>query len=208
VFWRFENGGLDCDSYCMSERIPASLLSALADLMKWLDASNIPSMVIGGVAASMLGRARLTQDVDALVMLPEDEWAKAISTASNHNIVPRIEDALGFARRSRMLLLTHTTSTIDIDISLGGLSFEREALARAQVHEIGGIRLRLPSLEDLLIMNAFAHRPKDMEDIKGLLDAHPTADLKIVRQWVKEFATAMSMPDLLDDFEKLVARRK
>ena len=92
MFWRFENGGLDCDSYCMSERIPASLLSALADLMKWLDASNIPSMVIGGVAASMLGRARLTQDVDALVMLPPsriDPRIWKISKACSTHIPPR-----------------------------------------------------------------------------------------------------------------------
>jgi hypothetical protein len=34
------------------------------------------------------------------------------------------------------------------------------------------------------------------------------ASLLTARQWVKEFATAMSMPDLLDDFEKIVARRK
>jgi hypothetical protein len=66
----------------MAERVPASLLAALADVMKWLDASHIPSMVIGGVATSMLGRARLTQDVDALVLLPENEWAKALSSAS------------------------------------------------------------------------------------------------------------------------------
>jgi len=51
----------------MAERVPASLLAALADVMNWLDAAHIPSMVIGGVASSMLGRARLTQDVDALV---------------------------------------------------------------------------------------------------------------------------------------------
>jgi hypothetical protein len=55
----------------MADRVPASLQAALADVMKWLDASHIPSMVIGGVASSMLGRARLTQDVDALVLLPE-----------------------------------------------------------------------------------------------------------------------------------------
>jgi hypothetical protein len=57
-------------------------------------------------------------------------------------------------------------------------------------------------------MKAFAHRPKDMEDIRGLLDAHPDADLNIVRQWVQEFATAMTMPDLLEDFEKIAERRK
>src|SRR5260221_9000753 len=95
--WRCGNAGRSYDWSFMAERVPASLLAALADVMNWLDASHIPSMVVGGVATSMLGRARLTQDIDALVLLPEDEWAKALSSANNHGIVPRIEDPLGFA---------------------------------------------------------------------------------------------------------------
>ncbi len=165
-------------------------------------------MLIGGVAASILGRARLTRDVDALMMLPEGDWPATLSAAADHGITPRIADPLGFARRSRMLLLRHSASRIDIDLSLGGLSFEQEALDRSQVHEVGGIRLRLPQVEDLLIMKAFAHRPKDMEDIEGLLDVHPDANLEFVRRWLREFSIAMTMPDLLEDFDKAVARRK
>jgi hypothetical protein len=205
---RFVNDGRGFDWLSMTERLPASLLTALADVMKWLDTSRIPSMVIGGVATSMLGRARLTQDIDALVLLPEYEWAQALSSASNHGIVPRIKDSLGFAHRSRMLLLTHTASRIDIDVSLGGLSFEREAIDRSQTHVMNELSLRLPTVEDLMTMKAFAHRPKDMEDIRGLLDAHPDVNLTLVRQWVREFSTAMTMPDLLEDFEKLVAKRR
>jgi len=41
-----------------------------------------------------------------------------------------------------------------------------------------------------------------------LLAAHPDADIFAVRQWVREFATAMSMSDMLDDFDKVVARSK
>jgi hypothetical protein len=44
----------------VADPVPASLLAALADLMKWLDAMKVPSMVIGGVAASVLGEPRLT----------------------------------------------------------------------------------------------------------------------------------------------------
>jgi hypothetical protein len=206
--WPFESVGRSCDWRSMTERIAPSLLTALSDVMKWLDASHIPSMIIGGVATSMLGRARLTQDIDTLVLLPQHDWVNALASAAVHGIVPRIEDPLVFAHRSRMLLLTHTASKIDIDVSLGGLSFEQEAIGRSQTHEMSGLRLRLPSVEDLLIMKAFAHRPKDMEDIRGLLDAHPDVDLTIVRQWVREFARAMTMSDLLDDFERLVANRK
>lgn len=192
----------------MSDRVPATLLGALAGLMEWLDAANIPSMVVGGVAASALGRPRLTQDVDALAILPEAEWANALSIAASHGILPRIEHPLDFARRSRVLLLRHAESGIDIDVIFGGLSFEQAAIDNSKVHDIGGLRVRLPRIEDLLVMKAVARRPKDLQDIEGLLAAHPEADVTAVRRWVSEFASAMSMSDMLKDFDNLVARRK
>ena len=192
----------------MVDRVPATLLAALADLMKWLDDTKMPSMIIGGVAASVLGQPRLTQDIDALATLPEADWANAVSTAAGHGILPRIENPLDFARRSRVLLMRHAASAINIDLTFGRLSFEQTAIDNSEIHEIGGLRVRLPRVEDLLIMKAIARRPKDLQDIEGLLAAHPEADVLAVRQWVREFATAMSMSDMLDDFDKVVARSK
>ncbi len=65
----------------MAEPVQASLQSALADLAKWLASARIPSMIIGGVAASALGRPRLTQDIDALAIVPEADWARVIESA-------------------------------------------------------------------------------------------------------------------------------
>lgn len=56
-------------------------------------------------------------------------------------------------------------------------------------------------------MKAIAQRPHDLRDIEGLLDVHPRADLNRVRQWVHEFAAAMTMPDLTETFDKLLAQR-
>jgi hypothetical protein len=42
----------------------------------------MPSMIIGGVAASVLGQPRLTQDVDVLAILPEADWTHAVSAVS------------------------------------------------------------------------------------------------------------------------------
>lgn len=190
----------------MVERVPSSLLSALTDLVKWLDGISASSMVIGGVAASVLGRPRLTQDIDALIILGEDQWGSVVAQAEKFGIVPRIDSALDFARRARVLLLRHLESGIDIDISLGGLSFEHGAISRSTVHDVGGIRVRLPRVEDLIVMKAIAHRSKDMQDIEGLLAAHPNVDMKFIRQWVREFANAMTMPDLIEDFEQLAGQ--
>jgi hypothetical protein len=163
-------------------------------------------MVIGGVAASFLGRPRLTQDIDALLILPEPQWQDAMDRAKEFGIVPRIDAAIEFARRARVLLLRHAASGIDVDVAFGGLPFEHDAVERSSVYDIAGVRVRLPRVEDLIIMKAIAHRPKDLQDIEGLLAAHPDVDLKIVRQWIREFANAMTMSELIEDFEKIVAR--
>jgi len=68
--------------------------------------------------------------------------------------------------------------------------------------------VRLPRVEDLIIMKVIAHRDKDMQDVDGLLDAYPEVNLDEIRQQVSEFAAATSMSDLLDDFERLLRRRK
>jgi hypothetical protein len=76
--------------------------------------------------ALLLCWPRLTQDVDALAILPEEQWADALSAAANHGILPRIESPLDIARRSRVLLLRHAASGINIDLTFGRLSFEQK----------------------------------------------------------------------------------
>jgi predicted nucleotidyltransferase len=192
----------------MSERVPEAFLRVLADLAGWLESAHIPAMVIGGVAASILGRPRATRDIDALAILSEQEWTGALAAASKHGIVPRIEAPVEFARRTRVLLLRHVESAVDIDVILGRLPYEEEAIARSELHNLGGVQVKLPQVEDLLIMKAIAQRPQDLRDIEGLLDVHPNADVERVRQWVREFATAMAMPDMLEALDKLLSQRK
>lgn len=192
----------------MADGLGASLQAALTDLAKWLDETPIPAIIIGGIAASVLGRPRLTRDIDALAMIPEDSWSHAVQAAARHGIAPRIDDALAFARRSRVLLMRHAASSIDIDIVLGGLPFEQLAVDRGTAHTIGGVLVRLPKIEDLLVMKAVARRPKDLEDIRGILDAHPQADVAEVRERVQEFASATGMADMLEELDKLLAQRQ
>lgn len=205
---KFAIGGLASAGRCMTEPVPEPLLAPLSDLVKWIEATGTQAIIVGGVAVSLLGRPRFTRDIDALTILAEREWEAALAAAPAYGIVARIAEPLEFARRARVLLLRHTKSAIDIDVILGGLPFERSAVEHGRNYTIGGVSVRLPQIEDLLIMKAVAHRPQDMQDIEGLLDAHPDADVETVRRWVREFATATTMSDLVEDFEKVLARRK
>lgn len=186
----------------------APLLAALRDLVAWLQAERVPGVVIGGVAASLLGRPRVTRDVDAVVLLDEGCWQKFLATGARFGFTPRRADALAFAQQARVLLVRHEPSGIDADVVFGALPFEEEIIARAVWVDLGGVSLPLPSPEDLIIMKAVANRPRDLADIESILDAHPVLDLRRVRRWVREFSTALGMPKLLGNLEVMLAQRR
>lgn len=184
------------------------LLATLKDLTRWLDAAAAPAAIIGGVAASFLGRPRATRDVDALVMLDQNQWTRFLETGGHFGFRPRIADALAFAIQSRVLLVRHEPSGIDTDITFGALAFEQEAIERATRVDIAGISVPLATPEDLIVMKAVAHRPRDIGDIESLIDAHSTLDYERIRGWVREFSTVLQAPSLLDDLERLLAGKK
>jgi hypothetical protein len=192
----------------MAEPSPLSPLeAALAAVVSLLRSKRVRGIVIGGVAASLLGRPRTTRDVDALVWIEDPRhWAAFLSSARSMGLVPRIKDPLAFAERSRVLLLRHMPSGIDVDVALAALPFEEEAIGRAVPLKLGRLRVPLPTPEDLIIMKAVAHRPRDTADIEGILDAQPNVDVTRVRRWVEQFATALEAPELVANLEMLLVR--
>lgn len=185
----------------------APLLAALAALVAWLDATRTRSAIIGGVAASLLGRPRVTGDVDALVLVDDDAWKDFVAAGAIHGIRVRRLDAVAFARRSRVLLLRHEPSGIDIDVTVGLLPFEQELIARARRRRVGGIAVPIPTPEDLVVMKAVAHRARDLGDIEGIVAMHPRLDVARIRRLVREFADVLEAPELLEDLERALGRR-
>jgi hypothetical protein len=177
----------------------ASLVGPLEAVQRLLARFDDQGMVIGGVAASLLGRPRLTFDIDALILLPTDDLPDLIEAAAREGLAPRIPDAESFAREHRVLLLRHLESGIAVDISLGMLDFEREAVERSILHDAGSFSVRLPTVEDLIILKAVAHRPTDLLDIQALIETNPDLDHEWIRSRVCEFAEALDMPDLWTD---------
>jgi hypothetical protein len=193
----------------MSEPMPlVPLLRVLEDLLGWLKATKVQGMLIGGVAASLLGRPRLTKGLDVLVLLDEGHWADFLFAGAKHGFAPRRNDSLDFARETHVLLMRHETSGIDTDVVFGYLPFEKEAITRANWAEFTSVLIPLPSPEDLIIMKAVAHRQRDLADIEAVLDAQPKLNLRRVRRWVREFSAALEIPEILADLEVLLSRRR
>jgi hypothetical protein len=85
------------------EQLPPAILAPLADISRWLKATRTDAVLVGGVEVSLLSRPRFTQDVDALAWVRDEDWEALVAAAAAYGIVPRIDDPLAFARRTRVL---------------------------------------------------------------------------------------------------------
>lgn len=91
-----------------------------------------------------------------MVWIGDASWDAFVEAGRRFGIVPRRPHVIAVARRSRVLLLRHEPSTIDLDVSLGALPFEEEMIARARRHRLGRLSVPLPAPEDLIASPARA----------------------------------------------------
>lgn len=157
---------------------------------------------IGGLAVLRWGEPRETVDVDLTLLTGFGDEGRFVSALLDA-FSPRIDDAARFAMQNRVLLL-RASSGVGLDIALGGLPFEELAVARSSVFVFPpDVPLRTCSAEDLIVLKAFADRPKDWLDIDGIL-IRQGADLDwphILAQ-LAPLAEVKGAPELVERLER------
>jgi predicted nucleotidyltransferase len=134
--------------------------------------------------------------------------ATLLEAGHAHGIEPRTPDALDFAKISRVLLLRHEPTQVELDVSFATLPFEREVIERASEHSVRGIGLRVASPEDIVVMKSLALRPRDVADIEAILELHPELDLERIRSLLKTFTEALETDDFAGEFERIFERTR
>jgi hypothetical protein len=144
------------------------VIRAAAELQAVCLAEGWRFCFIGGLAVQRWGEPRETVDVDLTLLTGFHDEARFVSILTGR-FETRIEDAAAFALVHRVLLL-RARSGVGLDIALGGLPFEELAVDRSSVFTFPpDVPLRTCSAEDLLVLKAFADRPKDWVDVEGII---------------------------------------
>ena len=169
---------------------------ALADVTHVLEAIEHPSAIIGGIAVIAWGFARFTADIDCAIAASSDEIEEILSQFERGGFEARVAEPAAFAAKNLVLLLRHQKTGVELDASLAQLGFEGEALRGAVVKRFGGVKIRVPSLTDLLIYKMVAGRPRDQQDVEELLALGETVDI------VRVTSTLASFDELLDTDRK------
>ena len=158
---------------------------------------------IGGMAVQHWGEPRLTSDVDASVWTEFGNERPVIEQLLE-NLTPRIEDATGFALANRVLLAQESNG-VNVDISLAAFPFELELIRRSRKRTFSGGRLlRICEASDLVILKAFANRPRDWLDIRGILiRSESELNWERIQTEVKMLSDLKEEPEIINHLQSL-----
>jgi len=179
-------------------------VAPLRDLLAWWKESKVRGAIIGGLAVSLISKPRLTRDVDAVVALDDAVWKAFLKVGRTHGFRSRIPGPLLFAQESRMFVLSHIDSGIEVDVSIAGIPFEVGVVERAERVKVGRLSVPVATAEDLIVYKAIAGRPQDQNDIAQLLRHLPNLDLEYVRCEVGRFAAMLGLAEIAEDLERIL----
>lgn len=171
----------------------------LRALVGFLERRELPYMVIGGVANLVWGRARSTLDIDLTIWTGEGrEAAMAREFASVFRALP--PEPVSFVAETKVLPLE--AEGIQVDVVFGQLPYERRAIARARPVELAGIAVRVCSPEDLILHKVISERPRDLEDVRGIVAVSGAKlDRGYLDPLVRDFARELAMPAIWTFYE-------
>lgn len=191
----------------MSERPPvADLLAALSELLRDL---GIRWYLFGAQAVAIWGRPRMSADVDVTAEIDPSRVPEFLDAMAERGFELRIGSGVEeFVARTRVLPFLHLPTRQPLDVVLAGPGLEEAFLDRAEKVDLGGVVVPVISAEDLVVTKVLAGRPKDLEDLGGILRERGTAlDLDRVRTTLGQLEEALGHSDLLPTFESELARR-
>jgi hypothetical protein len=143
----------------------------LADLVE----GGVDFVVIGGVAVILHAQPRFTKDLDVCYGTDAANLARtgAVLTALHARLrgidedVPFVADARAL-RQTQILTLTTDHGDIDLLVDPSGAPPYADLRADAEVLDVGGIDVRVASIEHLTAMKRAAGRPQDLIDLEAL----------------------------------------
>jgi hypothetical protein len=189
----------------MNEVDLPDLIAAASRLQSSWEAIGFQFCFIGGLAVQHWGEPRLTNDVDATIWTEFGNERPVIDRLLA-DLKGRIEKPIEFALINRVLLVQESGG-VDVDVALAAFPFERDLIGRAQKQPYRDTALLICGPSDLVILKAFANRPRDWQDIRGILiRSGSQLDWNLIETELKVLAMLKEEPEILDQLRNLRAQ--
>jgi Uncharacterised nucleotidyltransferase len=123
----------------------------LREAVEAVSQAGYPFLVLGGLASTLVGRPRWTHDIDFLVR--PDDARDILEVFARAGFTTEETDPVWIYKAFK-----HDVMVDVIFMVMGGIYLDDQMQARSIEREYEGLRLRIPSPEDQIVIKGIVHR--------------------------------------------------
>jgi hypothetical protein len=163
-----------------------ALVDAYKKIIKFLNSGRYNYIIIGGVAASTIGEARVTADVDVDIVMNKEDVPDFLNRAKKAGFKVPVKKCLESAQQVGVFQISF--GNYHIDFIIASTDLEIQACQRRKVIQLHGIKAFFPTPEDLILLKIIPGRDRDLLDAKSVALRHKG---KLDKRYLKNWATKL-----------------
>lgn len=188
--------------------VPAAAEQVLADFAAVAARHELRWFLFGAQAVALYGVQRTSADVDVTLELGDLDPRALIRDLAEHGLPATIDDD-AFVAATRVVPVIHRATAWPMDIVLAGPGIEDLFLDGARTMALGARRIPVIAPEHLVALKILAGRPKDIEDVRGLVRVPGLAlDVRAADETLALLEGALDRSDLRPRLAELVKTRR
>ena len=173
-------------------------------IVSFLNKEKVEYIIIGGIAAGILGEPRSTCDVDIDILLPRDKIGGFIKKLKEDGF--KIEEQKCLKRAAEIGVFQIGYGGFHIDFIIASIELEKEAFRRSKIVELYGLKAFFPSVEDFILLKIVPGRGQDIVDIeKAILRHRDKLDTKYLLGWAQKLSDEAQDMRIYNDIKTLIA---
>lgn len=170
----------------------------------FLNQEKLGYIIIGGVAAGVLGEPRMTGDVDVDILLEKDHIGEFLSKAKKDGF--KIDEKKCLERARQIGVFQIGYGDFHIDFIIASIELEREAIKRGKIVRLYGLKAFFPTPEDFILLKIVPGRPQDILDVERVISRHKDKlDKKYLLGWAQRLSDEAEDTRIYGELKRLLA---
>lgn len=177
-------------------RLNDPISESLKVLVEYFNSRNVPYVIVGGVSVLILGRSRLTMDIDIIVDHTKLDREDFVNFLKSNNFDATLKDFEGFDEQTHCSIF-YKDGMFRIDIKGVYTALERESIDKSIVGLYDGISIKIDNPQNIVLFKLKYGSEQDYEDALAVY----IRNMEIInKEELKEKAKEMSVSDKLESF--------
>ena len=181
------------------------LEDVLIRLVSFLNKGKFEYIIIGGIAAGVLGEPRTTGDIDVDILLDKDNISGFLDKAKEAGFKVNKQRSIERAKNTGIFNIAY--EDYHVDLIIASIDLEKEAFRRKKAITICGLKTFFPTPEDLILLKIIPGRPQDIIDAeKVVIRNRAKLDIKYLEDWARKLSDEAEDMQIYNALKKLLLK--